>query len=61
VIASLIETCKLLDVKPTATSQKIGRDIRCFGMGDLAPNVAVAEWQAATGGRRLARSFGQQK
>jgi hypothetical protein len=37
------------------SAQKIGRNIRCFGMGNLAPNVAAAEWQASSGGgRRLA-------
>ena len=35
-------------------AQRIGRNIRCFGMGDVAPNAAAAEWQAFTGGRRLA-------
>jgi hypothetical protein len=35
-------------------AQKNGRNIRCFGMGDLAPNVAAAEWQTSSGGRRLA-------
>jgi hypothetical protein len=35
-------------------AQKIGRNIRCFGMGDLAPNVPTAEWQVSAGGRRLA-------
>jgi hypothetical protein len=36
------------------SAQKIGRNIRCFGMGDIAANVAAAEWQASSGGRRLA-------
>src|ERR1700733_2913227 len=35
-------------------AQRIGRDIGCFGLGDLAPNAAAAEWQASAGGRRLA-------
>jgi hypothetical protein len=35
-------------------AQKIGRNIRCFGMGDIAPDVAAAEWQSSYGGRRIA-------
>jgi hypothetical protein len=35
-------------------AQKVGRNIRCFGMGDLAPTVAAAEWQASFGGQRIA-------
>ena len=35
-------------------AQKIGRNIRCFGMGDLAPEVAAAEWLSSHGGRRIA-------
>jgi hypothetical protein len=35
-------------------AQKVGRNIRCFGMGDLAPNVAAAEWQSSHGGHRIA-------
>ena len=31
-----------------------GRNIRCFGMGDLPPDAAAAEWQAVSGGRRVA-------
>jgi hypothetical protein len=35
-------------------AQKVGRNIRCFGMGDMTPDAAAAEWQAAHGGRRIA-------
>ena len=35
-------------------SQKIGRNIRCFGLGDLAPDIAAAEWRSSHGGRRVA-------
>ena len=37
-----------------ANAQNVGRNIRCFSMGDLAPDVAAAEWQSSYGGRRLA-------
>ena len=36
-------------------AQKVGRNIRCFGMGDLAPNIAAIEWQSVHGGRRIVR------
>ena len=35
-------------------AQKIGRNIRCFSMGDIAPDVAAAEWQSSYGGHRIA-------
>jgi hypothetical protein len=35
-------------------AQKVGRNIRCFGMGDLAPDIAAAEWHSSHGGRRIA-------
>ena len=35
-------------------TQKVGRNLRCFGMGDLAPDIAAAEWQSCYGGRRVA-------
>ncbi len=35
-------------------AQRIGRNIRCFGMGDIAPDVAAAEWRSSYGGRRIA-------
>ena len=35
-------------------AQKFGRNIRCFGMGDLAPDVAAAEWHSCHGGHRIA-------
>ncbi len=31
-----------------------GRNVRCFAMGDLAPDVAAAEWRLSHGGRRTA-------
>jgi hypothetical protein len=34
--------------------QKIGRNIRCFGMRKMTKDEAAAEWQAARGGRRIA-------
>jgi hypothetical protein len=35
-------------------AQRFGRNIRCFGMGDCAPDAAAAEWHATAGGRRVA-------
>ena len=35
-------------------AQRTGRNLRCFGMGDLSPDAAAAEWQARHGGIRLA-------
>ena len=35
-------------------AQNVGRNIRCFGLGDLAPDVAAAEWHSSCGGRRIA-------
>ena len=35
-------------------AQRVGRNLRCFSMGDLAPEAAAAEWQAKYGGIRLA-------
>lgn len=35
-------------------AQKVGRNIRCFGMGDIAPEVVAIEWRASHGGRRVA-------
>ncbi len=35
-------------------AQKVGRNIRCFGMGDLAPDIAATEWRSSHGGRRIA-------
>jgi hypothetical protein len=35
-------------------AQKVGRNLRCFGMGDLAPDVAPAEWRSSHGGHRIA-------
>jgi hypothetical protein len=35
-------------------AQKVGRNIRCFGMGDLPPDVAAGEWVSSHGGRRIA-------
>lgn len=39
--------------KAVVDAQKVGRNIRCFGMGDMPPDEAAAEWQAAQGGRRI--------
>jgi hypothetical protein len=35
-------------------AQRLGRNLRCFGMGDATPDAAAAEWQAMHGGRRIA-------
>jgi hypothetical protein len=35
-------------------AERGGRNIRCFGMGDLTPDVAAAEWHSFYGGRRIA-------
>jgi hypothetical protein len=35
-------------------AQKSGRNVRCFGLGDMIPDAAAAEWQAAHGGQRVA-------
>jgi hypothetical protein len=35
-------------------AHKVGRNIQCFAMGDLAPDVAAVEWLSSHGGRRMA-------
>ena len=40
--------------KTVVDAQKVDRNIRCFGMGNMTPDAAAAEWQAAHGGRRIA-------
>ena len=41
--------------KAVINAQVKGRKISCFGMGDLLPDAAAAEWLALSGGaRRLA-------
>jgi hypothetical protein len=40
--------------KAVVDMHRAGRNIQCFSMGDLAPDVAAAEWQSSYGGRRLA-------
>jgi len=35
-------------------AQEVGRNIRCFGMGDLAPEIAAGEWRSSYGGTRIA-------
>jgi hypothetical protein len=35
-------------------AQKAGRNVRYFRLGDMSPDAAAAEWQAAHGGRRVA-------
>jgi hypothetical protein len=35
-------------------AQEVGRNIRCFAMGNMTPDAAAAEWQSAHGGRRVA-------
>jgi hypothetical protein len=39
--------------KAVVNAQKVGRNIRCFGMGDMAPDDAAVEWQGAHGGWRI--------
>ena len=39
--------------RAVVAAQRVGRNIRCFGMGDLAPDAAAAEWQAEHGGKRV--------
>jgi len=40
--------------KAVVDAQKIGRNIRCFDMGEMTRDDAAAEWHAAHGGRRIA-------
>ena len=35
-------------------AQRLGRNIRCFSMGDMTPAAAASEWQTLYGGIRLA-------
>jgi hypothetical protein len=35
-------------------AQRVGRNLRCFSMGDMPPDAAASEWQARYGGIRLA-------
>jgi hypothetical protein len=35
-------------------AQRVGRNIRCFSIGDIAPDVAATEWHSSYGGRRIA-------
>ena len=48
----------MIDDRPwnsaVVSAQKAGRNIRCFGMGDIAPDIAAAEWRSSYGGRRIA-------
>lgn len=34
-------------------AQRVGRNIRCFSMGNIAPDVAATEWHLSYGGRRI--------
>ena len=36
-------------------AQQVGRNIRCFSMGDQTADAAAAEWLSSRGGLRLAR------
>ena len=40
--------------KAVVDAQRIGRNIRCFSMGDLMPDVAAEEWWGTHGGQRVA-------
>jgi hypothetical protein len=31
-------------------AQRVGRNIRCFSIGDIAPDVAATEWHSSYGG-----------
>ena len=35
------------------TARKIGRNVHCFGMGDMASDAAAIEWQTTQGGKRV--------
>ena len=35
-------------------AQRIGRNVRCFSLGDQSPDAAAAKWQARYGGMRRA-------
>ena len=35
-------------------AQRVGRNIRCFSIGDIAPDVAATEWHSSYGGCRIA-------
>ncbi len=34
-------------------AQKAGRNLRCFSMGNMAPDAAAREWQMTQGGKRV--------
>ena len=34
-------------------AQRVGRNIRCFSMGEIPPDVAATEWHSSYGGRRI--------
>lgn len=40
--------------KAVVNAQKVGRSLRCFGMGNLTPKAAAGEWQALSGGKQVA-------
>jgi hypothetical protein len=40
--------------KAVVDAQKAGRNVRCFGMGDMPPEAAATEWRTANGGQRIA-------
>jgi hypothetical protein len=40
--------------KAVVDAQKLGRNIRCFAMGNMSPDAAAAEWQGVRGGCRVA-------
>ena len=48
----------MIDDRPwncaVVNGQRIGRNLRCFGMGDVKPGAAAAEWQERHGGIQLA-------
>ena len=40
--------------KAVVQAQRLGRNIRCFSMGDITPDAAATEWQTMHAGRRIA-------
>jgi hypothetical protein len=35
-------------------AQRVGRNIRCFSIGDITPDLAATEWHSSYGGCRIA-------
>jgi hypothetical protein len=41
-------------MRAVVDAQKAGRNVRCFGLGDMIPDAAAAEWRTTHGGQRVA-------